>query len=132
MDRRTDWPWNWEEEVEWKTELEERRRAVAWLLCRGRRDDRRGARAGGEAADARIHWSPTGDPTDRLRLAASTVRPARAGLGLCRRYRHRRSRPSLYRRRSGGAEAAGLTCASRARGARRQAVRRRRRVRRVG
>ncbi len=24
MDRRTDWPWNWEEEVEWKIELEER------------------------------------------------------------------------------------------------------------
>jgi hypothetical protein len=22
MDRRTDWPWDWEEEVEWKAELE--------------------------------------------------------------------------------------------------------------
>ena len=24
MDRRTDWPWDWEEEAEWKAELEER------------------------------------------------------------------------------------------------------------
>ena len=24
MDRRTDWPWSWEEEAEWKAELEER------------------------------------------------------------------------------------------------------------
>lgn len=24
MDRRTDWPWSWQEEVEWKAELEER------------------------------------------------------------------------------------------------------------
>lgn len=24
MDRRTDWPWDWQEEAEWKTELEER------------------------------------------------------------------------------------------------------------
>jgi hypothetical protein len=24
MDRRTDWPWSWEEEVEWKADLEER------------------------------------------------------------------------------------------------------------
>lgn len=24
MDRRSDWPWNWEEEAEWKAELEER------------------------------------------------------------------------------------------------------------
>jgi hypothetical protein len=24
MDRSTDWPWSWEEEVEWKTDLEER------------------------------------------------------------------------------------------------------------
>ena len=24
MDRSTDWPWSWEEEVEWKADLEER------------------------------------------------------------------------------------------------------------
>jgi hypothetical protein len=24
MDRSTEWPWSWEEEVEWKTDLEER------------------------------------------------------------------------------------------------------------
>ena len=24
MDRHTDWPWSWEEEVEWKADLEER------------------------------------------------------------------------------------------------------------
>jgi len=24
VDRRTDWPWDWEEEAEWKAELEER------------------------------------------------------------------------------------------------------------
>jgi hypothetical protein len=24
MDRYTDWPWSWEEEVEWKADLEER------------------------------------------------------------------------------------------------------------
>ena len=24
MDRRVEWPWSWEEEVEWKSELEER------------------------------------------------------------------------------------------------------------
>jgi hypothetical protein len=24
MDRRADWPWSWEEEVEWKADLEER------------------------------------------------------------------------------------------------------------
>lgn len=24
MDRRTDWPWDWQEEAEWKAELEER------------------------------------------------------------------------------------------------------------
>ena len=24
MDRRADWPWSWEEEAEWKAELEER------------------------------------------------------------------------------------------------------------
>ena len=24
MDRRTEWPWSWEEEAEWKAELEER------------------------------------------------------------------------------------------------------------
>jgi hypothetical protein len=24
MDRNTEWPWSWEEEVEWKTDLEER------------------------------------------------------------------------------------------------------------
>ena len=24
MDRSTDWPWSWEEEVEWKVDLEER------------------------------------------------------------------------------------------------------------
>lgn len=24
MDRSNDWPWSWEEEVEWKTDLEER------------------------------------------------------------------------------------------------------------
>jgi len=24
VDRRTDWPWSWEEEAEWKAELEER------------------------------------------------------------------------------------------------------------
>jgi hypothetical protein len=24
MDRRIDWPWDWEEEAEWKAELEER------------------------------------------------------------------------------------------------------------
>lgn len=24
MDRNTDWPWSWEEEIEWKADLEER------------------------------------------------------------------------------------------------------------
>ena len=24
MDRSTDWPWSWEEEIEWKADLEER------------------------------------------------------------------------------------------------------------
>lgn len=24
MDRHSDWPWSWEEEVEWKEDLEER------------------------------------------------------------------------------------------------------------
>jgi len=24
MDRRADWPWSWEEEVEWKADLQER------------------------------------------------------------------------------------------------------------
>ena len=24
MDRRADWPWSWEEEIEWKADLEER------------------------------------------------------------------------------------------------------------
>ena len=24
MDRTTDWPWSWEEEIEWKADLEER------------------------------------------------------------------------------------------------------------
>jgi len=44
MDRRTEWPWSWEEEAAWKAELEERdSEFVAELMDRSVEEGRNGA-----------------------------------------------------------------------------------------
>ena len=41
MDRSTDWPWSWEEEVEWKADLEERDYEFLQELIANEVEDRR-------------------------------------------------------------------------------------------
>lgn len=40
MDRTTDWPWSWEEEIEWKADLEERKDTFVQELIDNAIEDR--------------------------------------------------------------------------------------------
>ena len=63
MDRQAEWPWSWEEEAEWKAELEERDNAFVEELIEDAVEDREVSQV--DFLEARLHPTRALDEIDQ-------------------------------------------------------------------